>query len=219
MILQELPAPNLIKSFIKFSSGCNRSYGLFACHFCNIEFETRIERLSVMTGLCAACSNKRAGRIRAVYDEGVVQSRLHVTWANMKRRCVNPTKKEKIIYHGITLCDEWMDFGNFMGWANNNGYEDHLTIDRIDPAKGYSPDNCRFADYSTQAANRKITKQNKSGYIGVCFHSGAWRATVMWNRKQVNIGRFSDPVDAAIARDAYIIENELPHTLNLPGKN
>ena len=35
-----------------------------------------------------------------------------------------------------------------------NGYEDGLTIDRIDNTQGYSPLNCRWVDYTTQENNR-----------------------------------------------------------------
>ena len=32
------------------------------------------------------------------------------------------------------------------------------TVDRIDGSKGYTPENCRWADQATQNANRKIMK-------------------------------------------------------------
>lgn len=210
----QLCSPILIREYLKQSGGSIRRFGAFECLRCSNEFEGRIERIKVMTGLCKACANLHAGRVRAKYPKGEAQSRLHVTWANMKRRCLNPVGKEKTIYAGVKLCNEWMEYAAFRDWALENGYTDELTIDRKNSFGNYEPDNCRFVDYKTQSANRKKTTKNKSGYIGITFQSGAWRATVSFGRKQINIGRFSDIREAAIARNKYITENNLPHTLN-----
>ena len=45
----------------------------------------------------------------------------------------------------------------FYIWAMDNGYNDNLTIDRIDNERGYSPDNCRWSTKTGQSINRKST--------------------------------------------------------------
>ncbi len=63
---------------------------------------------------------------------------------------------------GIKICDRWQ-FGEdgatgFDCFLQDMGYRPHgMSIDRIDGDKGYSPENCRWADDQTQVVNRPCT--------------------------------------------------------------
>lgn len=201
----------LVRKSIVERSGSRRSIGVFRCPECLTEFESRMERAKVMTGLCIPCANKAAGRKRVTHGLNNRNSRLHVTWSNMKRRCLNPQGTEVQKYEGVTLCEEWMSFEPFMEWSMANGYSDQLTLDRIDASKGYSPENCRYADYNVQAANRRITDKNTSGHVGVSWDRGRWCAKVQWKKKQIHLGRFKSISDAVKARNDYLDEHSLPH--------
>lgn len=81
--------------------------------------------------------------------------------SGMRKRCYNPNDKNYRWYgaKGITICDEWLEsFSSFVEWAWQNGYEDGLTIDRIDSNKGYSPDNCRWVTGNDNAKYKSSTR-------------------------------------------------------------
>lgn len=86
--------------------------------------------------------------------------RLYTIWSGMKQRCYCRTNKDYPNWggRGIKVCDEWLEtYANFRDWANKNGYAEGLSLDRIDVNGNYEPSNCRFADNSTQANNRRST--------------------------------------------------------------
>lgn len=89
------------------------------------------------------------------------KTRLYRIWLRMKQRCSNSNVKEFHYYggRGITVCEEWMnDFKTFREWAEKSGYNDELTLDRIDVNRGYEPSNCRWATKEQQANNMRTSR-------------------------------------------------------------
>ena len=85
------------------------------------------------------------------------ESRLCKEWYRMLNRGSNTKWPEAHRYalRGITVCEEWKNsFEAFKEWSLSNGYDDTLSLDRIDNDKGYSPENCRWADRKTQGRNK-----------------------------------------------------------------
>lgn len=84
--------------------------------------------------------------------------RIYHIYSNMIQRCTNINNKSYKDYgfRNIKVCDKWKkDFINFYNWAMKNGYEDNLTIDRIDVNGNYEPQNCRWVSKEIQARNKR----------------------------------------------------------------
>jgi hypothetical protein len=91
-------------------------------------------------------------------DKNMGHYRLKTIWSRMKDRCYNEAHISFKYYgaRGIGICDLWLNsFDAFETWALLNGYESHLSLDRVNTFGGYSPDNCRWATNKMQQGNRR----------------------------------------------------------------
>lgn len=147
------------------------------------------EYTSVMTGnirsgavlSCGCLQKERAIAAKTkhgyLHHEGK-EPRLYRIWKSVRNRC-NGTNVNRRCYkdyggRGISMCEEWNDYAAFEKWALANGYQDGLSIDRINVNGNYEPSNCRWADTITQANN---TRKNR--YIE---YNGETHTLSEWSR-------------------------------------
>lgn len=145
-----------------------------------------------------------------ITKHGMFGTRLYNTWIDMRNRI---ERTDDHNYHnyggrGITICVEWREFIPFMNWALSSGYQDNLTIDRIDTNGNYEPSNCRFVPLIENIWN----KRQKPDW-GILKRKNHYRAKIM--RRGVTY--YSPPCKSKA--DAILFRDNIVLKYNLSSKN
>lgn len=118
-------------------------------------------------------------------------NRIRDIFYGMLQRCYdkssNPKSWNNYGGKGIKVCKEWRDNPkSFENWSLENGYEDDLTIDRIDSNKDYCPENCQWV-----TAHENYSKSG-SKYITV---DGITKNQLEWSlylgKQKDDIGKYA----------------------------
>ena len=156
--------------------GNNRSW---VCQ-CECGEKTIVQRGHLISGHTSSCgcyNREQSSKINSKrkITHGQTDSRLYKVWINMKQRCNNSNATGYSRYggRGIAVSAEWEEsYEVFADWAMNNGYQDDLTIDRIDNDKGYEESNCRWVTHMVQNGNTR--KNIMVEHHGQTHHLTEW---------------------------------------------
>lgn len=104
---------------------------------------------------------------------GMARTRAYRIWSNMKQRCFNERNTRFAHYggRGITVCDRWLDFANFLDDMGQP--PDGTSLDRIDNDGNYEPTNCRW----TTAKQQQVTARRQRRYL---THNGETKTIAEW---------------------------------------
>lgn len=165
------------------------------------DFEVNTQRALRNNIECPACSyNKR----RQHNSSKTRNPKAYTKWNNMLVRCFNARYHEKQpTYASCTICDEWLDFNNFVAWFEDpkNGYRDGYQLDKDllgGNSKHYSPETCCFVPQTVNAMLTRGAKiRGKVKSIGVTLKGNKYMARCNFGHKEAKvIGIFDNEQEA-----------------------
>ena len=110
---------------------------------------------------------KRNKKGRFIESHGMCFTSEYVSWASMKKRCLNPDSTHGK-YLGLLQYKPWIDsFESFYKDMGHKPSPKH-TIERIDNTKGYFPENCRWATKSEQNRNYSLNRVLECNGLKMC---------------------------------------------------
>jgi len=79
----------------------------------------------------------------------------YTSWVEMRRRCEAEHRKDYNDYggRGIRVCNRWQRFEAFL--QDMGERPEGTSLDRLDPNKNYTPDNCRWATPKQQGLTKR----------------------------------------------------------------
>lgn len=114
-----------------------------------------VRRSNLQSGNTKSCGCRE--RMRHGYARNGERVSEYGIWLQMRDRCRNPNNRAYRWYgaRGVKACERWNDFNNFIADMGPKPKCGWWSIDRIDSAGDYCPENCRWATRSQQRENQR----------------------------------------------------------------
>lgn len=110
---------------------------------------------------------------------------LYSTWEAMKQRCYDKKAKNYHLYggRGIRVCDRWLDkYKGFKNFIEDIGDKpepyNKYSLDRKDVNGNYEKNNCRWATWSEQQTNKRISPVSGHNFIYLKNNTYTYRRVI-----------------------------------------
>ena len=174
--------------------GLPKAYWLCRCDCGTIKSLLGSNLRSGKTLQCRSCAKTIHGELRYRNPSGVYKH-----WRAMINRCIGKN------YHnyqgrGIKVCDTWKQYKVFREWAASSGYQDGLTIERLNFNGDYEPSNCIWIPPGRQLSNTRrcvfivINSQKKCLSDWAKFYGMNPRTILCRHRKRWPEERLFEPI-------------------------
>ena len=130
---------------------------------------------------------------------------IYKAWLAMMHRVMN-TDNQDYGGRGITVCDRWQLYSNFV--LDMSPKPIGTSLDRINNSLGYFPENCKWSTAKEQANNRRLMKTHykKNSSTGIRGITKSWNGNFRVRIGQKQIGSFNNLEDALAARVSAVNE-------------
>lgn len=156
-----------------FREGAKCRKSLWLCR-CDCGRDAIVAYVELLAGATKSCGCIIGQHKRT---HGATDTPEFKVWSSMHRRCTDPKVPGYPRYggRGISVCERWNDFANFLADVGVRPSPDH-SIDRRDNDGNYEPANCRWATRIEQSNNRRSS-------LAVTLH-GLTKTAAEWERER-----------------------------------
>ena len=154
-------------SKVSRGNGMSKTYWKCSCTCGN---ERIVWQYNLTGGTSTNCGCIRIERNKARARHNKTGSGTYICWKNMVKRCKD-TSHKNYGGRGITVCQRWLDFCNFLADMGERTSPKH-TIERVNNNKGYSRENCIWAIRKVQANNKR--NNHNLTYLGETKSMAVW---------------------------------------------
>lgn len=114
---------------------------------------SRVDRINPKDGLSCGCT-----RNKFPFTHGLSDTPTYRVWVGLINRGTGKISRKNYYDRGIRVCERWLLFTNFFEDMGLRPAK-YMTVERVDNDKGYSKENCIWADRKTQGRNRRTNRK------------------------------------------------------------